>query len=72
VSTIQSIPLALNDTISFKTSISPYPAQHTLTVRPDSFNTRVYEIKLVLKADEDATNVAPVEADSASAYPYHA
>ena len=72
VTTIQSIPLAEDDTISFKTSISPYPAQHTLTERPNSFNTRVYEIKLVLKDDEDVSNVAPVEADSASAYPYHA
>ena len=72
VTTIQSVPLAVDDTISFKTSISPYPAQHTLTERPNSFNTRVYEIKLVLKADVDATNVAPVEGDSGSAYPYHA
>ena len=70
--TIQSIPLAVNDTISFKTSISPYPAQHTLTLRPNAFNTRVYEIKLFLKADVDATNVAPVESGSATEYPYHA
>lgn len=69
ISTIQSIPLAVDDTISFKTSISPYPAQHTLTERPNAFNTRVYEIRLVLKTS--ATNVAPVEADSASEYPYH-
>lgn len=72
VSTIQSIPLALDDTISFKVSISPYPAQHTLTSRPAAFNTRVYEIKLVLKADNAATNVVPVEVGSSSAYPYHA
>lgn len=72
VSTIQSIPLALDDTISFKVSISPYPAQHTLTSRPAAFNTRVYEIKLVLKADNAATNVAPVESGSATEYPYHA
>jgi hypothetical protein len=72
VSTIQSIPLAVNDTISFKVSISPYPAQHTLTSRPSAFDTRVYEIKLVLKADVDATNVAPVEAGSGAEYPYHA
>jgi hypothetical protein len=69
--TIQSIPLAVNDTISFKTSISPYPAQHTLTERPNAFNTRVYEIKLVLKDAVDATNVAPVEAGSGSEYPYY-
>lgn len=67
--TIQSIPLAVDDTISFKVSISPYPAQHTLTERPNSFNTRVYQIKLVLKAS--ATNVVPVEANTASHYPYH-
>lgn len=72
VSTIQSVPLAVNDTISFKVSISPYPAQHTLTSRPSAFDTRVYEIKLVLKADVDATNVAPVEAGSGAEYPYHA
>lgn len=71
VSTIQSIPLALDDTISFKVSISPYPAQHTLTSRPAAFNTRVYEIKLVLKGDLAATNVVPVEVGSSSAYPYH-
>lgn len=69
---IQSIPLAVNDTISFKVSISPAVDQHTLTSRPSAFNTRVYEIKLVLKADIDATNVTPVEADSASEFPYHA
>lgn len=72
VTTVQSIPLAVDDTISFKVSISPYPAQHTLTSRPAAFNTRVYEIKLVLKADANATNVAPVESGSASEYPYHA
>jgi hypothetical protein len=71
VSTIQSVPLAVNDTISFKVSISPYPAQHTLTSRPSAFDTRVYEIKLVLKEDVDATNVAPVEAGSGAEYPYH-
>ena len=72
VSTIQSVPLAVNDTISFKVSISPYPAQHTLTSRPSAFDTRVYEIKLVLKENVDATNVAPVEAGSGAEYPYHA
>ena len=72
VTTVQSIPLAVDDTISFKVSISPYAAQHTLTERPAAFNTRVYQIKLVLKADEAATNVAPVESGSATHYPYHA
>jgi len=72
VSTIQSVPLLENDTISFKVSITPAADQHNLTSRPSAFNTRVYEIKLVLKEDIDATNVAPVEADSGSEYPYHA
>jgi hypothetical protein len=69
---IQSVPLEENDTISFKVSVSPAANQHNLTSRPSAFNTRVYQIKLVLKADVDATNTAPVEADSSSEYPYHA
>jgi hypothetical protein len=72
VSTVQSVPLEVDDTISFKVSISPAANQHDLTSRPTAFNTRVYQIKLVLKADGDATNTAPVEADSATEYPYHA
>lgn len=72
VTTVQSIPLAVDDTISFKVSITPCPGQHSLTGRPAAFNTRVYEIKLVLKADANATNVAPVESGSATEYPYHA
>ena len=72
VSTVQSVPLEVDDTISFKVSISPAANQHNLTSRPTAFNTRVYQIKLVLKADGDATNTAPVEADSATEYPYHA
>lgn len=71
VSTVQSVPLEVDDTISFKVSISPAANQHNLTSRPTAFNTRVYQIKLVLKADGDATNTAPVEADSATEYPYH-
>lgn len=71
VSTVQSVPLEVDDTISFKVSISPAANQHDLTSRPTAFNTRVYQIKLVLKADGDATNTAPVEADSATEYPYH-
>jgi hypothetical protein len=69
---IQSVPLLVDDTISFKVSISPAANQHDLTGRPTAFNTRVYQIKLVLKADIDATNTAPTEADSTSEYPYHA
>lgn len=68
---IQSVPLLEDDTISFKVSISPAANQHDLTSRPTAFDTRVYEIKLVLKADVDATNTAPTEADSTSEYPYH-
>lgn len=68
---IQSVPLLVDDTISFKVSISPAANQHGLTSRPTAFNTRVYQIKLVLKADIDATNTAPTEADSTSEYPYH-
>jgi len=70
-SDIQSIPLMENDTISFKVSISPAANQHDLTSRPAAFDTRVYQIKLVLKADVDATNTAPTEADSTTEYPYH-
>lgn len=69
---IQSVPLLVDDTISFKVSIAPAANQHGLTSRPTAFNTRVYQIKLVLKADVDATNTAPTEADSTSEYPYHA
>jgi hypothetical protein len=71
VSTIQSVPLAVNDTISFKVSISAAENQHNLTSRSGPFDTRVYEIRLVLKADENVSNIAPVEADSLSQYPYH-
>jgi hypothetical protein len=67
----QSVPLMENDTISFKVSISPAANQHDLTGRPSAFKTRVYEVKLVLKADVDATNTAPTEADSTAEYPYH-
>jgi hypothetical protein len=69
---VQSVPLAVDDTINFKVSISPAANQHDLTSRPTAFDTRVYQIQLVLKADVDATNTAPTEADSTSEYPYHA
>jgi hypothetical protein len=71
VSTIQSVPLDVNDTISFKVSISAAENQHNLTSRSGPFDTRVYEIRLVLKADENVSNIAPVEADSGSQFPYH-
>lgn len=70
--TVQSVPLAVNDTLNFKVSITSAADQHLLTDRPAAFDTRVYKIQLVLKADGDATNTAPVEADSATEYPYHA
>lgn len=71
ISGVQSVPLMENDTISFKVSISPAAAQNALTSRPNAFDTRVYQIKLVLKADVDATNTAPTEAGSTTEYPYH-
>ena len=71
ISGVQSIPLAVNDSINFKVSIAAYPAQHTLTSRATAFDNRVYQIKLILKADIHATNVTPVEAGNGSAYPYH-
>jgi hypothetical protein len=72
ISGVQSIPLADGDSISFKVSISAYPAQHTLTGVAGPFDVRVYQIKLVLKGtDGDATNVVPIEADNTTAYPYY-
>ena len=72
ISGVQSIPLADGDTISFKVSISAYPAQHTLTGVSGPFDIRVYQIKLVLKGtDGDATNVIPIESGNTTAYPYY-
>ena len=68
---IQSIPLAIDDTINFKVSVTAATNQHNLTSRASAFDTRVYHIRLVLKADGDATNVVPVESGTSSAYPYH-
>ena len=69
---VLSIPLAVDDTISFKVSISSAANQHTLTDRPVAIETRTYQIKLVLKGtDPAATQVVPDEADSAAQYPYH-
>jgi len=67
---IQSVPLQLDDTISFKVSITAASGQHNLTERPSAIETRTYRIKLVLK--DTPTQVVPVEADSAAQYPYHA
>ena len=71
ISGVQSIPLQADDTINFKVSISAATNQHNLTSVAGPFDVRVYQIRLVLKADGDATNVVPVESDSASAYPYY-
>lgn len=67
---IQSVPLALGDTINFKVSITPAAGQNDLTSRP-AFNTRNYKIQLLLTNDSPV-NLAPIESGSASAYPYHA
>jgi hypothetical protein len=64
---IQSVPLADNDTISFKVSISPADNQNQLTLRPNPIETRVYQIKLVLKSSSFG-NTAPVEAGSTADY----
>jgi hypothetical protein len=70
VSTVQSVPLEVNDTINFKLSVSAAPNQHNLTGVAGPFPIRVYKVTLVLKADGDATNVTPIEAGNASQYPY--
>jgi hypothetical protein len=68
---IMSIPLAVNDTISFKVSVTAAPNQHILTDRPNPIETRTYKVVLHLKADGDATQVVPDETDSTRQYPYH-
>ena len=70
ISGIHSIPFINGDTISFKTSIAPASLQHNLTGVAGPFNTRVYQIKLVLVADGDAPlgNFEPVETDTGSTY----
>ena len=70
VSTIQSVPLEVDDTINFKVSISAAANQHNLTGVAGPFPIRVYQIRLVLKGEGDATNVTPIEAGNASQYPY--
>jgi hypothetical protein len=68
---IMSIPLAVNDTISFKVSVTAAPNQHILTDRPNPIETRTYKVVLHLKADGDATQIVPDETDSTRQYPYH-
>lgn len=64
---IQSVPLEAGDTINFKVSISPAPGQHGLTSRLNPFDTRVYQIQLLLKSS-DYANTAPVESGSTADY----
>ena len=71
VSGVQSVPLAVDDTINFKVSISADAAQHHLTSVAGPFDVRVYQVRLVLKADVGATNVVPVESGNTTAYPYY-
>jgi len=71
ISGIQSVPLESGDIINFKVSISAATGQHNLTGVPGPFPIRVYQIRLVLKSDEEATNVIPIESGNTSAYPYH-
>lgn len=71
ISGVQSIPLKVDDTISFKVSINAAANQHTLTDRPSAIETRTYKIELHLKSDANATQIVPDEADSAAQYPYH-
>ena len=80
ISGVHSIPFVNGDTISFKVAIAPAALQHDLTGRAGPFNTRVYQIKLVLVEDAASPvgNKVPGEADtgatyvSATEYPYHA
>jgi len=71
ISGIQSIPLEVGDSISFKVSITAATNQHNLTVRPSAFDVRTYRIKLNLTADGNATQIVPDESDSTAQYPYH-
>ena len=71
VTTVQSVPIAAGDTINFRLSISPAAGQEDLTERPAAFDTRVYKIQLVVVDSESPENTLPVEAGSATEYPYH-
>ena len=80
ISGVHSIPFENGDTISFKVAIAPASLQHDLTGRTGPFDSRVYQIKLVLVADAASPvgNVIPSETDtgatyvSSTEYPYHA
>ena len=80
ISGVHSIPFVDGDSISFKVAIAPAALQHDLTTRTGPFDTRVYQIKLVLVADAASPvgNIIPSESDtgatyvSATEYPYHA
>lgn len=69
ISGVQSVPLQADDTINFKVSISADAAQHNLTSVAGPFDVRVYQIRLVLKAEP--TNVVPIESGNTTAYPYY-
>ena len=69
---IQSIPIAAGDTLNFKLSVSAAAGQEDLTDRPSAFDTRVYQIQLVVVDSGAPTNIIPGEAGSATEYPYHA
>ena len=69
ISGVQSVPLQADDTINFKVSISADAAQHNLTNVAGPFDVRVYQVRLVLKAEP--TNVVPIESGNTTAYPYH-
>lgn len=71
ISGVQSVPLQVDDTINFKVSISADAAQHHLTNVAGPFDIRVYQVRLVLKGDEAATNVLPIESGNTTAYPYY-
>lgn len=72
VTTIQSVPIAAGDTLNFKLSVSAAAGQEDLTDRPAAFDTRVYQIQLVVVDSASPTNVVPGETGSSTEYPYHA
>ena len=48
---IQSLPFAVNDTISFKLTINAAPSQHLLTGLGSAIPARSYGVKIVIDAD---------------------
>jgi hypothetical protein len=72
VTTIQSVPIVAGDTLNFKLSVSAAAGQEDLTDRPAAFDTRVYQIQLIVVDSESPTNVVPGETGSSTEYPYHA